>query len=335
MATDETTITVTIAGCNSGRIIEKNTRNGDAPIDEATLQKALAGRNLYFFRLSEKVRGELPMRLIAARDVNPFLEAQGRSPLKPGTVIVSRTLAARFALHPGDTVIIGAGEALHRFAVIDVTDTVGFFAESDQYVDLKSYLLFSDGNPLFADNLERTLGRYGVLRQRGAGSPGRQAVQALSPFYYGSREGSALNHAQKAEIDRDFLIFDFILAMTVILAAVGVTNNILIQVHARGREFAVLRTLGVARAQTMRLLLVEGSVIGLVAALLALVLGNAMGAISVSFLDRFTLFEYEYVFSLRASVLISMLSVATCSLAAIYPALVANRISSAESLHYE
>jgi len=248
---------------------------------------------------------------------------------------VSRTLAARFALHPGDAVVIGVENAIHRFAVIDVTDTVGFFAESDQYVDLKSYLLFSDGNPLFADNLERTLGRYGVLRSLGTESPRRQAVNALAPYYYGPREGRALNHAQKAEIDRDFLIFDFILTMTVLLAAIGVTNNILIQVHARGREFSVLRTLGVARAQTMRLLLVEGSIIGLVAALLALVLGNAMGAISVSFLDRFTLFEYKYVFSLRDSALVSILSVVTCSFAALYPALVANRISSAESLHYE
>ena len=97
----------------------------------------------------------------------------------------------------------------------------------------------------------------------------------------------------------------------------------------------MLRTLGVSRLQTMRLLLVEGGINGLVAALLALFLGNAMGAISVSFLDRFTLFEYEFVYSVRDSLWISLLAVATCSVAALYPAFVANRISSAESLHYE
>ena len=123
--------------------------------------------------------------------------------------------------------------------------------------------------------------------------------------------------------------------MTIVLAALGVTNNILIQVHTRGREFSVLRTLGVTRLQTMRLLWLEGNIIGLVAALLSLLLGNALGAISVSFLDRFTLFEYQFVFSVRDSLWISGLALATCSAAAIYPALVANRISSAESLHYE
>ena len=40
--------------------------------------------------------------------------------------------------------------------------------------------------------------------------------------------------------------------MTLVLAAIGVANSILIQVLARSREFAVLRTLGVSRRQTMR-----------------------------------------------------------------------------------
>ena len=31
MPTDEVTITVIMAGCNSGRMMEKNTRNGEAP----------------------------------------------------------------------------------------------------------------------------------------------------------------------------------------------------------------------------------------------------------------------------------------------------------------
>jgi ABC-type antimicrobial peptide transport system permease subunit len=81
--------------------------------------------------------------------------------------------------------------------------------------------------------------------------------------------------------------------------------------------------------------LVEGAIIGIVSGLLALALGHTLGAISVSFLDRFTLFEYRFVFSPLAGVLVCLLAVATCCLAALYPAVVANRISSAESLHYE
>jgi len=310
-------------------------KNNSAPLNEASFKQVLDMQGLYFFRLSDKLRGEFPIRLVAAEDVNPYLQELGLPALGPGSVILSRTLAARFDLKAGDSIVIDSPSASFHFEVIAVTDAVGFYAENGQYVDLKSYLLFSDGNPLFADNLERSLGRFGALRQRGETYPSRAAVNALRPYYHMTKEGWSLKVYQKAEIDRDFLIFDFILVMTIILAAVGVTNTILIQVHTRGREFSVLRSLGVSRLQTMRLLLVEGALIGLVAALLSLLLGHAMGAISVSFLGRFTLFVYEFVFSVRESLLIALLAILTCCLAAIYPAVVANRVSSAESLHYE
>ena len=60
------------------------------------------------------------------------------------------------------------------------------------------------------------------------------------------------------EIDRDFLILDFILLMTVVLAGVGVTNTLMIQVLARSREFSVLKTLGVDRRQLVGIVLLEG-----------------------------------------------------------------------------
>jgi ABC-type antimicrobial peptide transport system permease subunit len=204
-------------------------------------------------------------------------------------------------------------------------------------VDLKSYAVFSDGNPLFRDNLETTLGRYGAARPlderrgfwRGIG------YDALYPFYLRTGYGIVRGYYQRCEIDRDFLIFDFILAMTVILAGIGVANTMLIQVHAREREFSVLRTLGMGGGQVVRLLLAEGVIVGLVGALLAALVGNALGAVSVSFLDHFTLFEYGLHVSMRATAVISAICLFTCLIAALYPAFVATRTSSAESLHYE
>lgn len=310
-------------------------RNEPIPLNQTAFRQALERHGLYFFRLSDKLPGEFPVRLVAGADINPYLQQLGIPPLRPGTVLLSRTLAARFSLKAGDAVLIDTPDSRYRFQVIAVTDAVGYYAENGQYVDLKSYLLFSDGNPLFADNLEHSLGRYGALRSRSGVFPSRAALAEVRPFYTKTNEGWAMKYWQKREIDRDFAIFDFILSMTVILAAVGVANTILIQVHARGREFSVLRSLGVSRQQVMRILLVEGCLIGMVAALLSLALGNAMGAVSVSFLDRFTLFNYRFVFSYTGSVLISALAVLVCCLAALYPAWLAYKVSSAESLHYE
>jgi len=117
--------------------------------DEEAFQATLREAGLWFFRMSVRVGGEFPMRLVCAADINPYLEEQNRLPLAPGTTIVSKTLAARFDLAAGDTVVIRNGNAEYRFNVLEVADDVGYLSEDGQYVDIKSYALFSEGNPLY------------------------------------------------------------------------------------------------------------------------------------------------------------------------------------------
>ncbi|MGD2063056.1 MAG: ABC transporter permease [Nitrospirota bacterium] len=312
-------------------------RRAGVPDDEQAVQAAARSVRVDLFRLSAKAAGEFPIRLIRGDDVNPWLQRHGRPPLRVGTTMLSRTLAARFGLHPGDHVVFSGPAGDHRFEIIDVADDLGFFAEDGQYVDLKSYALFSDGNPVFAGNLETTLGEYAVARPAGPGWNRLKPWQAeaLTPWYRHVKSGRSLGRWQVREIDRDFLIFDFVLLMTVILASIGVTNTMLIQVRSRQRELAVLRTVGIGRWQVFRMLLLEGGIIGIVGAGLALVVGNLLGAISVSFLDRFTLFDYHFDFSATDTLWITALALATCASAAIYPAVSATRIPAAESLHYE
>ena len=304
--------------------------------DEAAFRNAAAAAGANVYRLSAKTGGAFPLRLVRASDLNPYRLALGGVPLERGSMILSRTLAAQFDLRPGDAVHMRNGEIAQRFEVIEVADDVGYFAEPGPYADQKSFALVSDGNPLFAGHLERSLGRYAVAW---AARPGevltRARMRAFLPFYRRQLPGRLVAYWQRREIDRDFLIFDFILVMTVVLAGIGVANAMLIQVRARGREFAVLRNLGTGRAQVARLLLFEGLIIGLVGALFAAILGTALGALSVSFLDHFTLFDYAFRFSIGTTVAVTLLALLTCCVAAIYPAVAAARVPVAEALHYE
>ena len=307
------------------------------PFDEADFDQLKLVHGLAFVRMSEKIPGAFPMRLVMGRDVNADRHNAGRPLLVPGTVILSKTLAARFDATAGDKIVMRSEGRDHRFDIIEIADDTGFFAEDGRYVDLKSYAVFSDGNELFAGNLERTLGLYGSARftdgQYWLWRPLR--YDTLYPYYLRTHHGLVRGYYRTREIDRDFLIFDFILVMTVLLAAIGVANTLLIQVHSRGREFSVLRTVGMGRLQITKMLLAEGAIIGLVGALLAAVVGNALGAVSVSFLDHFTLFDYQIRLSWQATLVFSLVCFGTCLIAAIYPAFVAIRMSSAESLHYE
>lgn len=293
-----------------------------------------AQNGLIFIRMSEKLPGAIPMRMVHSADLNAVHSRLGLPLIGPGKMIASKTIAARYGLSAGDSIVLHRDGERHPFDIILVTDDVGFYAEDGRYVDQKSYFILSEGNPLFADNLERTLGRYGVARF----PDGRvRAVRgdALYPYYLRSWYGIVRGHMQIREIDRDFLIFDFILILTVILAAIGVANTLLIQVFGRSREFSVFRTLGMGRWQVVRLLLAEGMIVGLVGAFLAAIVGNVLGAVSVGFLDHFTLFDYRFRFSWSDTLVISAICIITCLCAAIYPSVVALRSSSAESLHYE
>ncbi|MGH8549821.1 MAG: FtsX-like permease family protein, partial [Methylococcales bacterium] len=305
--------------------------------DEQELKMKQDQAGVILFRLSAKAKGSLPIRLIRSSDINPYRLAHGLEPLVPGKVIFSKTLAARFGVVPGNRLLIETNDRNTVFDIVDVSDEVGFYVEDAQYIDMKSYALFSEGNPLFRNNLEATLGQYMMARMADSKTRiNRTELRDLfEPHYLFTKSGRDLSFWQLDEIDKDFLIFDFVLSMTIFLASIGVINTLLIQVHSRNREFALLTTLGMNRVQIVRILLVEGLIIGLVGAALATALGTALGFISVSFLNRFTLFEYFYIWSNGSALNIAALAILCCSISAIYPAIVATRITSAESLHYE
>ncbi len=220
---------------------------------------------------------------------------------------------------------------------MEITDAYGTFAKDAQYIDLKSFALFNHLHPLFMDNLALTIGSKLITASANKDKPtlsGRQE-RSLQPYYDLYKSGYSLIQWQINEIDRDFLIFDYILLMTLFLTCIGIVNTLLIHIHQRHRELSILKSLGISRFQLFRLLMTEGLIIGLIGAALSLLLGTALGFVCIAFLDQFTLFEYHYIWSFQSSLSITLFAVLTCCLSAIYPALAANKISTAESLHYE
>ena len=81
--------------------------------------------------------------------------------------------------------------------------------------------------------------------------------------------------------------------------------------------------------------MIECVIIGGVSAALAFVIGNRLGAMSERFLNDFTLFDYAFRISWPATLSVSGLCLFTCIAASVYPAIIENRKSSAESLHYD
>ena len=125
-------------------------------------------------------------------------------------------------------------------------------------------------------------------------------------------------------------------------AAVGIVNAMLMSVHERTREIGTIRAMGMRRQGVVRLFLLEGLALGVVAAVLGVLAGGAMvlywGSTGI-FMNTVTLAwlaggdhlypRLEVLSVLRAALAIVLMS----TFAAIYPAYSASRLEPREALH--
>ncbi|HEX4943450.1 MAG TPA: FtsX-like permease family protein [Usitatibacteraceae bacterium] len=94
-------------------------------------------------------------------------------------------------------------------------------------------------------------------------------------------------HARALRIfDRTFAATYALEAAAILIALAGVTSSFAALAWSRRREFGVLRHLGLARGDVMRLLALEGGAAGIIGALLGLVAGAAVSVVLVHVVNR-------------------------------------------------
>lgn len=125
-------------------------------------------------------------------------------------------------------------------------------------------------------------------------------------------------------------------------AAVGIVNAMLMSVHERTREIGTIRAMGMRRGGVVRLFLLEGLALGVVAAGLGVLVGGAMvlywanagirmNTVTLAWLagGDFLYPRLEALSVIRAAFAI----IAMSTLAAAYPAYAASRLEPREALH--
>jgi putative ABC transport system permease protein len=132
-------------------------------------------------------------------------------------------------------------------------------------------------------------------------------------------------------------------AFLFLAAAVGIVNSMLMSVHERTREIGTVRALGMRRAMVVRLFILEGFALGVVAATAGIVLGASgvlyYGARGIP-MDTMTLAwvaggDRLFPVLTPANVARAALAIAALSTAAaVYPAVTASRLEPREALHH-
>ncbi len=201
-------------------------------------------------------------------------------------VFISERVANNLGYRVGDRVPVqvGSGE-VKKFPVLGVTDEYGYFPHPDERMygviserfmksdfcvpigvpDRIAVRLTDDGDP---DAVEAVV----LAALQGKGKPQFLTAQGL-------------REVQIQDIRSDFLLFDLILALTALLAALGVLNGQLLSALERAKELGVLRALGASKRQIGGMVWLEAAVMGLFGGLFGLALGNLLSPIILRALE--------------------------------------------------
>jgi lipoprotein-releasing system permease protein len=149
------------------------------------------------------------------------------------------------------------------------------------------------------------------------------------------------------EVERNVMFI--ILSLIVLVAALNIISGLMMLVKDKGRDVAILRTMGATRGAIMRVFLITGASIGIVGTLAGLVLGivfcmniEAIREI-ISWMTNTTLFDPNVYYLTRLpadmepreTASIVLMALALSVLATLYPSWRASTLDPVEALRYE
>jgi putative ABC transport system permease protein len=248
--------------------------------------------------------------------------------IQGGAVVISSPLREWYGLDLGDTAWLQTAEGVVGFDIVGVIFDVaasgytvqGAWKDANRYFD-------TDQAGIFAIDLEPGADPAEVERLvlQGWGDAYNLRVETQESFVARARVMSdsylALNNAA--------------VLVSVLVAALGVINTLLMNVLERRREIGVLRSLGMTRGQVVYLILSESALLGL--------LGGALGSVLGLWMLRFILdssvsvsgYNLLYVFPRQAIVTCVVIALAVPPLAGLWPAWRGARANIVEALRSE
>ncbi len=253
---------------------------------------------------------------LAGRDSFDFIavdEASIWDALAAGDAVISEPLATRLKLAPGNTLSLpaAAGPTPVRIAAVyrDYASSQGAVT-----LDLAHY------QRLFGDSRVGAIGIYAApenvpaivaaLQAQVESQPGVQMVSAAE-----------IRERTLAIFARTFAVTDLLRLLAGLIAVVAVIGALSALAIERRREFALLRSLGLASGKLLRLQWLQASLLGLIAGLLALPLGIGLAVLLIEVINRRS-FGWSMQLQLPLDQLLAAIAIAVVSamLAGTWPA---------------
>jgi putative ABC transport system permease protein len=216
------------------------------------------------------VASERPKRL------DSFTVAHGHFPLGPSEVAIDEATAERSNLKLGQQMIVAGSAPARRYTIVGIAKFAGGQSFGGAGVAI---LTLAE-----AQRVVGVAGRYeeiDVAGESGVSSAELRArIRAILPHTVEVRTGAQQAAKDTSDLESNLsFLRTFLLVFAYVSLVVGafiIFNTFSITVAQRTREFGLLRTLGAARSQIMRAVVIEGLMLGVVGAVLGLLGGIAL-----------------------------------------------------------
>ena len=173
---------------------------------------------------------------------------------------------------------------------------------------------------------------YVKLKPGADSQAARASIEQLTKAYPTAKvqDLEQFKKAQLGQIDQLLTIVTLLLGLSLLIAAIGIVNTLLLSVYERTREIGLLRAVGETRAQLRRSVAQESVIITLLGTFLGLVIGLVFAwalvkALADQHLDTFSVPVGQLVVYVIVAVVIGVI-------AALYPAFRASRLNVLEAI---
>ncbi|MGA8261825.1 MAG: ABC transporter permease, partial [Arenicellales bacterium] len=283
-----------------------------------------AGEPTLLFVLDESERGFRNFDFIHRKNRAVWPEFSTRD-----AVIVSESYAYHRGLHAGGSVTLPTAKGPHSFTIAGVfydyasdrgrvvmhRRTYDRYWNDPVFESMAVYLRPGVDSGVFLDRIEQgVLGGSGLV----ARPNGRIKTASLQVF------------------DRTFTVTEVLRLLTMIVAAIGILSALVAIQLDRTRELAVLRACGLTRSELVRLMMMEGGMMGAASAVMSIPLGMVLAAVLIFVINKRSFgWSMQFSPSFEQAAIALILGVAAGMLAALYPAWRMNRQLLISSLRYE
>jgi len=283
---------------------------------------------------------EAPVGLLVENIVQGRYLAAGDEDL----ILIGRTMADRLDAGVGDRITL-VGRATHEQMRRRTMTVVGIYDLGLSEVEKRMvYVSLAEAQTLF-ELRDQATEVVVALESVGQEETVVAALRAALPGYEVS-SWEELNPELKQSMDVDQQFMNIFGLVALLIAGIGVLNLLLMAVFERTREIGLLAAMGLKRREIVALFLLEGTLIGLLGALIGCALGGLLvgvvGQVGIEYAGASEVGELTALLGdrlyakLQVDLLVERaLSVAIiAALASLYPAWQASKREPAEALHY-